>query len=68
MVIFVIDSSMKCENVVKNGHYNSPEPKETFSDCVFCHETAQKNFSLFILNYEEKQQILTFKKLEPVNV
>ena len=54
------------ENVV-NGHHNVLEPKVLSSYCFYCLSNSPKHKdSLFtIINDKAKEQILTFKKLQP---
>ncbi len=50
---------------VKNAPLNFPEPKVTSSDCFFCQNNGPKykKSSFFIIKDTEKQQILTWKRL-----
>ena len=58
--------SMNC----KMKCYGFPKPKVISLDCFFCPTTTSipKDSSFTVMNEKEKQQILTFKKLEPANV
>ncbi len=53
---------MKCQKSAKNAHLNVIE---TSTNCFLCPNSpkhTQKN-SFILMNYTEKQQILTFKTL-----
>lgn len=63
------------ENITTIGHYYFPDPKTTYSYCLFCLTTTQNpNFISFQLKFNlqwyetEKQLVLVFKKLETANI
>ncbi len=65
MINRFIVCSMKCQKSAKNAHLSFPEPSVTCSDCFFCPNNSPKHedSSFIFISDTEKQQILTFKRL-----
>ncbi len=57
--------SMKCQKNVENAHLSFAELSVTSSDCFFCPNNSpeHKDSSFILINDTDKQQILTFKRL-----
>ncbi len=61
---WLIIYSIKCQKSGENAHLNSPEPDVMSLNCVFCPNNSPNHKDSFISLYDtEKQQILTFKRL-----
>ena len=67
LTIFVmIDSSTICQ-LLNKAHHSVPESKVTSPNCFICPARSTKP-TTYIIQNKEKQEILTFKKLEPESV